>query len=128
FDLQFLLQWAYGFDLLNGNQSEYGNIYKTGRNGLASLANMWTPTNTDTDIGGMRFDGTNLLAPFGYKLDSRHVDDGSYIKLKTVSLGYSLPEHWVSRLRMKRCRLSVSAQNLLTLTNYEGYDPDVSVG
>jgi len=128
FDFQFLLQWAYGFDLLNGNKSEYGNIYRTGRNGLASLNDIWTPTNTDTEIGGMRFDGTNLLAPFGYKLDSRHVDDGSYIKLKTVSLGYSLPEQWISQLRMKRCRISVSAQNLLTITNYEGYDPDVSVG
>src|SRR5690606_18676275 len=75
FDLQFLLQWAYGFDLLNGNKSEYGNIYRTGRNGLASLNNIWTPTNPNTEIGGMRFDGTNLLTTFGYKLDSRHVQD-----------------------------------------------------
>src|SRR5690606_40364719 len=96
--------------------------------GLASRHDRWTPTNTDTEMGGMRFDGTNLLAPFGYKLDSRHVHDGSYINLKTVSLGYSLPEQWISQLRMKRCRISVSAQNLLTITNYEGYDPDVSVG
>ncbi len=128
FDLQFLLQWAYGFDLLNGNQSEYGNIYMTGRNGLKSLNNIWTPTNPDTEIGGMRFDGTNLLAPFGYKLDSRHVQDGSYIKLKTVSVGYNLPERLATRVYMKRCRLSLSVQNLLTLTKYEGYDPDVSVG
>ncbi|SFC00642.1 TonB-linked outer membrane protein, SusC/RagA family [Parapedobacter composti] len=128
FDFQFLLQWAYGFDILNGNKSEYGSIYHTNRNGLKSLANIWTPTNPETDIGGMRFDGTNLLTPFGYKLDSRHVDDGSYIKLKTVVLGYNLPERMLSSLRMKRCRLSLSAQNLLTLTKYEGYDPDVSVG
>ncbi|HLT86369.1 MAG TPA: TonB-dependent receptor [Sphingobacterium sp.] len=128
FDFQFLLQWAYGFDLLNGNQSEYGNIYMTGRNGLKSLTNFWTPTNPDTEIGGMRFDGTNLLTPFGYKLDSRHIHDGSYIKLKTVSFGYNLPEDLISRARLKRCRVSLSAQNLLTLTKYEGYDPDVSVG
>ncbi len=128
FDLQFLLQWAYGLDLLNGNQSEYGNIYMTGRNGLKSLNNIWTPTSSDTEIGGMRFDGTNLLTPYGYKLDSRHVHDGSYIKLKTVGLGYNLPEQLVSRMRIKRCRISLSAQNLLTLTKYEGYDPDVSVG
>jgi len=128
FDLQFLLQWAYGFDLLNGNQSEYGNIYQTSRNGLKSLTNFWTPTNPDTEIGGMRFDGTNLLTPFGYKLDSRHIQDGSYLKLKTVSFGYNLPEDLISRVRLKRCRVSLSAQNLLTLTKYEGYDPDVSVG
>lgn len=128
FDFKFLLQWAYGFDLLNGNQSEYGSIYMTSRNGLKAVGDFWTPTNPDTEVGGMRFDGTNLLTSFGYKVDSRHVQDGSYIKLKTVSLGYNLSEHLASSLYMKRCRASLSVQNLLTLTKYQGYDPDVSVG
>ncbi len=128
FDFQFLLQWAYDFDILNGNKSEFGSIYQQGRNGLTSLSNIWTPTNTETNIGGMRYDGVNLLTPFGYKLDSRHIDDGSYLKLKTVVLGYNLPTQLLKKLKLKKCRLSVSAQNLYTWTNYEGYDPDVSVG
>ncbi|WP_461533158.1 SusC/RagA family TonB-linked outer membrane protein [Sinomicrobium sp.] len=128
FDFQFLLQWAYDFDILNGNKSEFGSIYKITRNGLTSLNDIWTPTNTDTDIGGMRFDGRNLTAPFGYKLDSRHIDDGSYLKLKTIVLGYNLPQELLEKIKIKRCRLSVSAQNIYTWTNYEGYDPDVSVG
>jgi len=128
FDLQFLLQWAYDFDILNGNKSEFGSIYQQSRNGLTSLSNIWTPTNTETNIGGMRYDGVNLLTPFGYKLDSRHIDDGSYLKLKTVALGYNLPNQLLRKLNLKKCRLSVSAQNLHTWTNYEGYDPDVSVG
>ncbi|RAV28244.1 SusC/RagA family TonB-linked outer membrane protein [Sinomicrobium soli] len=128
FDFQFLLQWAYDFDILNGNKSEFGSIYRPNRNGLTSLAEIWTPTNTDTDIGGMRFDGVNLTTPYGYKLDTRHIDDGSYLKLKTVVLGYSLPGDILEKFKIKKCRLSISAQNLYTWTNYEGYNPDVSVG
>ena len=128
FDFQFLLQWAYDFDILNGNKSEYGSIYLQGRNGLTSLTNIWTPTNTETNIGGMRFDGINITTPMGYKLDNRHIDDGSYVKLKTVALGYNLTGKLLNKFNMKKCRLSISAQNLYVLTNYEGYDPDVSVG
>lgn len=128
FDFQFLLQWAYDFDILNGNKSEFGSIYRQNRNGLTSLADIWTPTNTDTDIGGMRYDGINLTTPYGYKLDTRHIDDGSYLRLKTVVLGYRLPEEVLEKLRLKKCRLSVSAQNIYTWTGYEGYNPDVSVG
>lgn len=128
FDFQFLLQWAYDFDILNGNKSQYGSIYMQGRNGLKSLNNIWTPYNTETEIGGMRYDGINLITPYGYKLDSRHIDDGSYLKLKTAALGYNLPQSLLKKIKIKKCRVSLSAQNLYTWTNYEGYDPDVSVG
>ncbi|NGM61050.1 TonB-dependent receptor [Sphingobacterium sp. SGG-5] len=128
FDLQFMFQWAYDFDLLNGNKSEMGNYFIRSRNGLRSLNDIWTPTHTDTDVSGSGFDGRNLTRPVGYRLDDRHIDDGSYLKLKTVVLGYNLNSQLLSRLRLKRCRLSLSAQNLYTWTKYEGYDPDVSVG
>ena len=128
FDVQFLFQWAYDFDILNGNKAEFGNIYNAGRNGLRSLTDIWTPTNTETDVAGMRYDGINLIPPYGYKLDSRHIEDGSYLKLKTVVLGYSLPTALMRRLHLKNCRLTLSAQNLHTWTKYTGYDPDVSVG
>lgn len=128
FDLQFLLQWAYDFDILNGNKAEFGSIYNPGRNGLKSLTDIWTPTNTETDIAGMRYDGINLTRPFGYRVDSRHVDDGSYLKFKTLVLGYSLPASLLRKLHLKNCRVTLSAQNLYTWTQYTGYDPDVSVG
>lgn len=128
FDLQVLFQWAYGFDILNGNKSQFGSIYNMGRNGLKSLTNIWTPTNTDTNIGGMRYDGINLLVPLGYKLDSRHIEDGSYLKLKTIVLGYTLPYNLLRKTGIQKCRITLSAQNIFTWTNYTGYDPDVSVG
>jgi TonB-linked SusC/RagA family outer membrane protein len=128
FDLQILLQWAYDFDILNGNDAQFGTIYNQTRNGFTSLRDIWTPTNTDTEIGGMRYDGINTTASFGYKLDSRFVDDGSYIKLKSIVLGYNLPKGLLKHLKLTNLRVSIAAQNLYRWTNYKGYDPDVSVG
>jgi TonB-linked SusC/RagA family outer membrane protein len=128
FDLQILLQWAYDFDILNGNDAQFGTIYNQTRNGFTSLRDIWTPTNTDTEIGGMRYDGINTTASFGYKLDSRFVDDGSYLKLKSIVLGYNLPKSLLKYLKLTNFRASIAAQNLYRWTNYKGYDPDVSVG
>lgn len=128
FDLQVMFQWAYDFDILNGTKSQLGSVFRQTRNGLKSLNDIWTPTNVDTDIGGMRYDTRNLTVPFGYKLDSRHIDDGSYLRFKTLVLGYNIQNRWLDKYSIKGCRLSVSAQNLYTWTKYEGYDPDVSVG
>jgi TonB-linked SusC/RagA family outer membrane protein len=128
FDLQFMLQWSYGFDILNANKAEFTNSSSNARNGFKELANVWTPTNTDTDVSGVRYNGNNLSPKFGYKIDTRYVEDGSYLKLKTVVLGYSLPKKLLSKLQIKSFRISVAAQNLMTWTKYTGYDPDVSVG
>ena len=126
--MQILLQWAYDFDILNGNDAQFGTIYNQTRNGFTSLRDIWTPTNTDTEIGGMRYDGINTTTSFGYKLDSRFVDDGSYLKLKSIVLGYNLPKSLLKHLKLTNVRASIAAQNLYRWTNYKGYDPDVSVG
>ena len=76
----------------------------------------------------MRFNGVNLTTPFGYKLDNRHVDDGSYLRLQTVTLGYNFPKELLEKLNINKLRISVSGQNLYTWTNYQGYNPDVSTG
>ncbi|NAS11468.1 SusC/RagA family TonB-linked outer membrane protein [Poritiphilus flavus] len=62
--------------------------------------------------------GEQLISDF-------HVQDGSYLKMKNVSLGYSLPEEVIDRLGLKRLRLYVSGQNLFVLTNYNGIDPEI---
>jgi TonB-linked SusC/RagA family outer membrane protein len=130
FDLQFMFQWSYGFDILNANRAEFGtpNANNSNRNGFKELTDIWTPTNTNTNVSGIRYNGNNLNARFGYHLDSRYIDDGSYLKLKSVVLGYNLPKKVLSKLQIMSCRISVAAQNLMTWTKYSGYDPDVSVG
>jgi hypothetical protein len=54
------------------------------------------------------------------------VEDGSYLRLKTVSLGYNFDAKWLRKIKIRSLRAYVSAQNLLTWTNYSGLDPEVS--
>jgi hypothetical protein len=58
---------------------------------------------------------------------TRIIEDGSFLRLKTVSLGYSLPNELLKKLKIRTFRIYASAQNLITWTKYSGYDPEVSV-
>ena len=128
FDIQVLLQWSYDFDILNANKSVFTVPRTRNSSGFTELANAWTPTNTDTNISTTRYFSVFGRPPGGNLIDNRFVEDGSYLRLKTVSIGYSIPKDVVQKLNMKKIRLFVTGQNLLTWTNYKGYDPDVSVG
>lgn len=58
-------------------------------------------------------------------ISDRYVEDGSYIRLKNISLGYTFPKKWISRFALENLRVYMNIQNLLTLTGYDGYDPEV---
>lgn len=128
FDIQFLFQWSYDFDILNANKSVFTVPQPRANSGFPELTNAWTPTNTDTDINATRYFSVFGRPPSGNLIDDRFVEDGSYIRLKTLSVGFSLPNDMVKKLKMKKVRLFISGQNIFTWTNYDGYDPDVSVG
>ncbi len=123
FDLNVFLQWSYGNDILNANRYMFegnGNI-RLSLNQFASYQDRWSesnPTNKNFKSGGQGTIGS---------YSSRAIEDGSYLRLKTVSLGYNLPEHVLKTLHLSKLRLTVAAQNLLTFTNYSGMDPEVSV-
>jgi hypothetical protein len=59
-------------------------------------------------------------------VSTRWIYDGSFVRLKNLALGYTLPAAVLEKLRINRFRIYVSAQNILTLTDYEGYDPEVN--
>src|SRR5690606_8227660 len=63
--------------------------------------------------------------PAGYFSD-RTIEDGSYLRLKTLALSYSIPQKFVKPLYLNKLSFRVAAQNLLTFTNYSGMDPEVS--
>ena len=58
---------------------------------------------------------------------TRFLHDGSYLRLKTISLGYNLPQNLVSKINLSNARIYAQAHNLWTLTNYEGHDPEAQV-
>lgn len=121
FDLSIFFQGSYGNDVMNLTRragTKNASLYE---NQFVEAANYWTPTNTDTNIPRPIADlsNTNLL------ISSRYIEDGSYIRLQNLTLGYSLPSDILNRLKMSRLRIYGSAQNLVTFTNYTGYDPEI---
>lgn len=120
FDLNVFFQWSYGNDILNANRVMLESGYKYNTNQFASYANRWSPSNT----------GSSIPAAQGitYKsYSTRVIEDGSFLRLKTVQLGYSIPARLLKSISVKSLRAYVAAQNLYTWTKYSGYDPEVSV-
>ena len=61
------------------------------------------------------------------RISDRYVEDGSYIRLKNLSLGYTFPKKWMSKCGVENLRVYCNIQNLLTITGYDGYDPEIGV-
>lgn len=121
FDLNVFLQWSYGNQIQNANRMTFEEN-SSGINQFASVLDRWTPTNQNNVLFRA---GTGVpQGPTFYS--SRTVENGSYLRLKTLQLGYSLPRALLSRAGIKQVRVYVSGQNLLTWTKYTGYDPEVS--
>ncbi len=122
FDLSIFLQWSYGANLLNANRLLFESGRKTKElNQFASYSDRWTFDNQTSDIPTVSNSSSNNL------FSSRVIEDGSYLRLKTISLGYSLSKDVLKKLKVSKVRAYVTAQNLFTFTNYSGYDPEVSI-
>lgn len=121
-DLNIFFQWSYGGDVLNANRIEFEGGDPTARTSLnmfASFANRWTPENPTNELYRIGGQGPAVYS-------SRTIEDGSFLRLKTISLGYRLPGTWLRKINIKSLRVYVSAQNLITWTKYSGPDPEVS--
>ncbi len=123
FSLNIFFQWSYGNDIFNANRDMFeGNLYsRNNLNQYATYANRWTPENPNNEY--FRAGGQGPTGMFS----SRVIEDGSYLRLKTVSLSYRFSESICKRLKLKSIDAYASAQNLYTWTNYSGMDPEVSV-
>lgn len=120
FDLNVFFQFSYGGEVLNANrlQFEGGNGTAT-QNQFATVKNAWTLENQNNvmfRVGGQ--------GPRAYS--SRVIEDASFVRLKTVSFGYNLPNKYLDKIKLKSLRIFAAAQNLYTWTKYSGLDPEVS--
>lgn len=92
------------------------------QNFSTTVLDYWTPTNTNTDMPRFIPTDPNNNAE---RVSDRWLEDGSFFRLKTLELGYTLPENAVSKLRLSRLRVYASFENLFTATKYKGYTPDL---
>lgn len=120
FDLNILFQWSYGNDIYNANTWALASGYKFNTNQYASYADRWSDDNQESKIPVAKGSMSKYYS-------TRLVEDGSYLRLKTVSLGYNFPVTMLKRMKISNIRVYLTAQNLYTWTNYSGYDPEVSV-
>ena len=90
------------------------------QNQLATTLNRWTPENQNTTMH-------RALGQGFEDISSRIVEDGSYLRLKTVNFSYNFSKEILEKFRVNNLKVFFAAQNLLTFTSYSGFDPDVSV-
>lgn len=130
FELTFLIQGTKGNDIFNQARIRLENPFEAVS---ARILDRWTPQNQNTDVPAFIDDLTRQNANLTSKIMisgdqrlSRWVEDGSYIRLRNVTLGYNLPNDLIRRIGLNRLNVFVTGANLLTITKYTGYDPEVS--
>ena len=120
FDINFLFQGVSGVDrLLMGN----GNLPMVDdrSNVLTYWLNRWTPQNPSTSLPRVGGQNNNVVSTF-------YIQDASYLRLKNLEIGYSLPADVANKLNISKLRLFVGAQNLFTVTGLENFDPEGANG
>ena len=123
FDFTLYLQGVQGNKIYNGTKVVTQGMLRLFNAGPAVL-NAWTPTNTNTDIPRAISGDPNNNS----RTSDRFIEDGSYMRIKNLTIGYSIPTKTLGSLTndvISKVRVYVSSQNLLTLTKYTGYDPEM---
>jgi len=118
FDLNFSFQGSYGGKIFNALNQQL-EISTLGTNAASTLNDRWTPTNPSNEIPRA------TSSPLGI-VSERYVEDASFLRLKLITLGYTLPKSVSKKLGTKSVKFYISAENLITWTKYTGYDPEVS--
>jgi len=146
-DASVFLNFSYGNDIYNANKIEFTNGYTANSNMLHIMRDRWRVVTPDGqtaqwinngNVYGIAPDelaalnsGARIWQPVrgagAFYPHSWAIEDGSFLRINNVTIGYTLPSTTVSRWKMSKIRLYVTMNNLAVFTNYSGYDPEVSV-
>ncbi|HMV10577.1 MAG TPA: SusC/RagA family TonB-linked outer membrane protein, partial [Cyclobacteriaceae bacterium] len=122
FDLSVFLQFTYGNDVFNGSRLFLESL-QGGDNQTTDVLRRWKQPGDITDIPRATLEP---VAADNKRVSSRFIEDGSYLRVKNVTLGYNFNKELLDRVHISSLRLYVSAQNLFTFTKYSGLDPEVN--
>lgn len=120
-DASLFFTGSQGNEIYNYNKvfTDFGLFFNGNRSDR--VLNAWTPSNTDTDVPAL----TQSYPLEEASANSYFVEDGSYFRLKNLQIGYTLPESISEKANMQSLRIYVQGTNLLTVTDYQGYDPEI---
>jgi len=117
FALDVVLQYSLGNKVLNATNTRISSFNSGSANQTSNWLDRWTPENPTSQ----QYARVPSLRPADYL-----VEDASFVRLQTLRLSYNLPSKWTSSLKIRNVNLYVAASNLVTFTNYSGYDPEIT--
>ncbi|MBP1613511.1 MAG: Outer rane cobalamin receptor protein [Bacteroidetes bacterium] len=122
FELSVFLQGVSGNDIYNVNNIDnegMGSAY----NQTTATLNRWTGEGTSNSMPRAVWADPNQNC----RVSNRFVEDGSYLRIKNITLGYTLPKQWLEKIQLDNARVYFSCENVATITGYSGFDPEVDV-
>jgi TonB-dependent starch-binding outer membrane protein SusC len=120
FDLSVLFQGVFGNQILNANKQTL-ELFNGQQNASTAALDRWTAENPSTSTPRAKLDPAPVFS-------DRYVEDGSFLRLKNLTIGYTLPASITGRAHVSNVRIYLIGQNLLTWTDYTGFDPEVTSG
>ena len=120
FDLSVFLQFSYGNDVFNGSRL-YLESLTGGDNQLESITRRWKKPGDITDIPRATSDADAVTN--NRRASSRFIEDGSYLRIKNITLGYTFNNNWTKKVKIESLRVYCTTQNLFTFTRYSGFRP-----
>lgn len=134
-DMSVFVNWVVGNDIYNANKIEFTSNYRKYTNALTDISSdkRWMNIDeagevvTDPDqLAAMNSDAVIWSPTTGrYLFHSWAIEDGSFLRINNITLGYTLPQAWTRRVFIKKLRVYATVNNLYTFTRYSGYDPEV---
>jgi TonB-linked SusC/RagA family outer membrane protein len=134
FDASVFVNFVYGNDIYNANKIDFTSGYNANQNVLGIMRDRWTTIDTEgnvvtepTALAALNENAKIWRPTRGrYLFHSWAVEDGSFLRINNITVGYTLPKALTQRAKINQVRFYVTANNLYTFTNYSGYDPEVN--
>jgi TonB-dependent starch-binding outer membrane protein SusC len=136
FDLSAFINFQFGNDVLNANKLEFSSGYTVNSNLLTAMDGRWRNVNNEgqvvtdpTALAALNANATiwsPLTTASSFYVHSWAVEDGSFVRINNLTLGYSLPASILSKVRISKFRIYGTVNNLAVFTNYTGYDPEAN--
>ena len=122
FELSLYLQGVAGNKIFNVNDIDNTGMYAA-YNQTTDVLNRWHGEGTSNSMPRAVYGDPNQNT----RISDRYVENGSYLRLKNISLSYNFPKQWLKRMMIENARLTLSCENVATLTGYSGFDPEVDI-
>lgn len=122
FDLSIFLQGVAGNQIINANRF-WSEAMAVAQNQTIATLDRWNGEGSSNTVPRAVFNDPNKNT----RPSDRFVEDGSYLRIKNITLGYTMPAQIIKKIKLHSARFYISGQNILTFTNYNGFDPEVGV-